>query len=121
MLIATTIQPRRDGTVKVDAAGGEKYVFASNAEGDLVCDVTNEGHAAWLLTMGHFYPYAEDADEEFVSDMPPPMMADSLDMLLNGLDKSGLIDYARQHDIDGIDGRMSVATMRAKITEAMNG
>jgi hypothetical protein len=114
--------------VAIQADGGVKYLFTPNEDGHLVCDVGNPAHAAWMLGLsGNFFPAdGEESDTDTDTDLdshdaPPALTAESLVAMLDSLDKSGLIEYAHQNGIDGIDGRMSVATLRARITEAMNG
>lgn len=60
MLLSTSIAPRRDGTVKASVAG-TTYVFAPDADGDLVADIVDEAVVAQLLAGGLFYP-ASPAD-----------------------------------------------------------
>lgn len=117
MLIETLIAPRRDGTVQVTAGDGTKYVFAEDDRGELVCDVGNPDHAAWMLSLGDFFP-AEGVDGDDVVDLPPVEESATV-VHLDDMDKAGLLEYAKERDID-VDGRMSVATLRAKITEAMS-
>lgn len=61
MKIETTIKPRKDGKVTVEADDGEKYVFKRDESGALTCDVPNESHVAWLLGLGDFHP-ADESD-----------------------------------------------------------
>lgn len=61
MKIETTINPRKDGKVTVEADDGEKYVFERDESGALTCDVANESHVAWLLGLGDFHP-ADESD-----------------------------------------------------------
>lgn len=132
MLIETLIKPRRDGTVTLQTNDGAKYVFAPNKDGHLVCDVTDEQHAGWALSLGNFFPFEgdaeakaglegdEDSDEDQKGEVPPAMTAANLAEMLANLDKSGLLAYAQQNGVAGVDGRMGVDKLREKITEAMN-
>lgn len=61
MKLQTSIPPRRDGTVTVQGLDGKAYVFASNAEGDLVGEIEHEPTVAHLLAGGSFMP-ADEAD-----------------------------------------------------------
>jgi len=64
MKLHTSIQPRRDGTVKVTGQDSQNiYVFEADADGELSCDVTHEGDLAWMLGTDNFYP-ADPADAE---------------------------------------------------------
>lgn len=56
MKLATTIPPRRDGTVIARGATGEAHVFRRGDSGDLECDVTDLDLVASLLSGGLFYP-----------------------------------------------------------------
>lgn len=59
MRLETTISPRRDGVVNVEI-DGQKYVFAADESGAMVCDVKHDNHAAHLLKQGdNFLPYDE--------------------------------------------------------------
>lgn len=59
MRLETTISPRRDGVVNVEI-DSQKYVFAADESGSMVCDVKNDDHAAHLLKQGdNFLPYDE--------------------------------------------------------------
>ena len=60
MKLQTSIQPRRDGTVKVAGLDGKTYVFTPDADGELSADVGDDGTVAHLLAGGLFWP----ADEE---------------------------------------------------------
>lgn len=61
MKIETTITPRKDGTVTVQADDGKQYVFKRDDSGALSCDVDNDSHVAWLLGLGDFHP-ADESD-----------------------------------------------------------
>lgn len=111
MLLETIIRPRRDGTVVVTAGDGSRYVFAPIHDGRIQCDVADE-HARWLLAIGGYF---EPADV-----LAPPPKEQSIDAVLRNLDKSGLLAYAKQNNVTDVDGRMSAATLRAKIAEAKN-
>ena len=56
MKLATTIPPRRDGTVIARGATGEAHVFRRGDSGDLECDVNDLDLVASLLSGGLFYP-----------------------------------------------------------------
>lgn len=114
MLIETIIKPRRDGTVRAAVNDGTVYVFTQEDD-RLVCDVANQDHADSLLALGNFFP----ADEDLIQEAPP-LEGGSLAEMLANMDKSGLIEYAKQNAVDGVDARMSVATLRQKIAEALS-
>lgn len=60
MKLGTSIKPRRDGTLTVEAlGGGVKYDFAPGPDGDMVGDVKDERTVAHLLNTGNFYPANE--------------------------------------------------------------
>lgn len=62
MKLITTIKPRRDGTVIVTGADGKAlHTFALNDEGQLACDVPDDGTIGMLLLTENFYP-ADEAD-----------------------------------------------------------
>lgn len=61
MKLQTSIQPRRDGTVKVTGHDRQTYVFERDADGDFSCDVTDEATVVALLAGGLFWP-ANEAD-----------------------------------------------------------
>ena len=56
MKLATSIPPRRDGTVIVRDRDGAPHVFVRGESGELECEITDEALAAQLLTGGLFYP-----------------------------------------------------------------
>lgn len=58
MKIQTTIAPRRDGTVKVAAPSGA-LLFINGGDGRLVCDVTSDADASFLLKVDGFMPASE--------------------------------------------------------------
>lgn len=60
MLIETPLKPRTDGTVIARSDDKAIYIFKPDADGALVCDVTDEGHIAWLIGTGNFYPASGD-------------------------------------------------------------
>lgn len=60
MLIECLI--KRDGPTEV-IVGGLKYVFSSNAYGDYVGDVVNDGAAEFLLSMPNLYRRYEPSFE----------------------------------------------------------
>lgn len=60
MILETTIKPRADGTVIGRMPDKTGYVFTPGADGVLSCDVTDEGHIAWLIGTGLFYPASSD-------------------------------------------------------------
>lgn len=63
MKLQTSIPPRRDGTVRLLGQDGKTYVFEANADGDLVCDVTDEATVAHVLdTRGDFFWPFDEAD-----------------------------------------------------------
>lgn len=119
MRVETIVQPRRDGTVCLTTPTGATYRFAPDEDGRLIAEVDAE-HVGWMLALGDFFP-ADDDDSVVPGGVgvPPPMSAETLSELLANLDKSGLIEYARQNDI-AVDGRTSVGALRAKIAEAMS-
>lgn len=59
MKLETSIKPRKDGKVNVEISG-EKYVFAADETGTLVCEVTNEANIGALLALGDFMPANEE-------------------------------------------------------------
>lgn len=61
MKLQTFIKPRTDGTVIVVGEDSQKYVFKADADGGLICDVTDEATVARLLAIGTFEPV--DADD----------------------------------------------------------
>lgn len=63
MKLQTSIQPRRDGTVKVTGQDRQPYVFAADDNGDLVCDISDEPTIAFLLATDNFFP-ADPADHD---------------------------------------------------------
>ncbi len=63
MKLHTSIQPRRDGTVKVTGQDSQTYVFEADADGELSCDVNDDATIAWMLGTDNFYP-ADLADAE---------------------------------------------------------
>lgn len=60
MLLETTIKPRTDGTVIGRMPDKTGYMFSPGADGVLSCDVTDEGHIAWLIGTGYFYPASSE-------------------------------------------------------------
>lgn len=61
MKLQTSIQPRRDGTVKVTGQDSQTYVFVTGSDGELTCDVADEPTVAHLLATENFWP-ADPAD-----------------------------------------------------------
>ena len=61
MTLNTSIAPRRDGTVIATGADGAKFVFAADADGLMVCNVTDEALVVQLLNSGNFFP-TDEAD-----------------------------------------------------------
>lgn len=62
MKLATSIPPRRDGTVRAAGMTGREYTFTSvPPDGELVADVDHDDDLVLLLATGHFYP-ADPAD-----------------------------------------------------------
>lgn len=59
MKLNTSIAARRDGTVIVTGSDGAKYVFAADADGLMVCDVTDDALVFELLNGGNFFPTNE--------------------------------------------------------------
>ena len=119
MLIETLIRLRTDGTVKADV-GDVKYVFKPMDDGRVVCEVEDENHIAYLLANGNFFPAEldEDVEQGDWQGVPSPLEGVSLADILNNLDKSGLLEYAKQNSVK-VDGRMSVETLRKTIAESM--
>lgn len=82
MKLATTIQARKDGTVRVAGINGKPYVFEVDAEaGVLTCDVDDDATVIHLLDKqdGFFHPVdpedyelAERMIEDARSMVPPP-------------------------------------------------
>lgn len=61
MKIETSIQPRKDNTVRVSTPTGTKIVFTADESGRLVADVEPQADLAFLLSLGDFFP-ADEAD-----------------------------------------------------------
>lgn len=63
MKLATTIIPRKDGTVRVAGKNGTNYLFEADPEtGDLVCEVSDDATIVHLLDKrdGFFHPVNEE-------------------------------------------------------------
>ena len=74
MKLATSIIPRRDGTVTAAIPNSKTiYVFREEdgQEGTLVADVTDAAHLKWLLGTQQFFP-ANDDDYQAASAMMAP-------------------------------------------------
>lgn len=56
MKLQTSIQPRRDGTVRAAGQDSQTYVFVPGPDGELTCDVTDDATVAQLLSTGNFWP-----------------------------------------------------------------
>lgn len=56
MKLQTSIQPRRDGTVKVVGQDQKTYVFEADADGELSCDISDMPTVSALLSGGLFWP-----------------------------------------------------------------
>lgn len=56
MKLQTSILPRADGTVIVEADGGRAFTFKPDDSGELTADVDCEATVARLLAGGHFFP-----------------------------------------------------------------
>lgn len=83
MLLQTEIQPRKDGTVLVQACGST-YKFAADKNGDLVCDVASDTAVAALLSTGNFFP-SDESDIQDALDLMPKGDADGDDKTDDGL------------------------------------
>lgn len=63
MKLQTSISLRRDGTIKLRGLDGAEYVFTADAQGDVVCDVTDDETVVHLLsTRADFFWPASEAD-----------------------------------------------------------
>jgi hypothetical protein len=63
MKLQTSIALRRDGTLKLRGLDGADYVFMADAQGDVVCDVTDEPTIVHLLSQrADFFWPASEAD-----------------------------------------------------------
>lgn len=92
MKLATTIPPRRDGTVIARGATGEAHVFRRGDSGDLECDVTDLDLVASLLSGGLFYP-VDPADYDAALRLSGDVGADA--------DADGDSDADADADADG--------------------
>lgn len=63
MLIETTIPLRKDGTVRLTCASGNKYEFRDNGTGTGAAEIGDEGDIRYALNLQEFYP-ADDADHD---------------------------------------------------------
>lgn len=72
MKLSTTIEPRRDGTVRAAGPSGAVYEFRLTDEGDLQADVPNADDVAALLATEHFCP-ADEADFEQALALVQPL------------------------------------------------
>lgn len=68
MKIETSIKPRRDGTVKVDAPD-EVVVFRADENGVMVAEVESEQAIAFLLSRADDFIPADDADFEVANSL----------------------------------------------------
>lgn len=73
MKLLTEILPRRDGTVRATGQDGTVYVFAPDANGDLVCDVPDVAMVASLLATENFWP-VDQADYENAVKLVQPVV-----------------------------------------------
>lgn len=68
MKLTTSIQPRKDGTLRVTVLENDAYVFRANESGELECEVLDKRAIVALLQTGNFYP-ANEADFEAAMDV----------------------------------------------------
>lgn len=61
--LQTDIDPRTDGTVRVDMLDGTEYVFSPDENGLLVCDVSYR-HLHEIFKTDNFYPFGTPAGAE---------------------------------------------------------
>lgn len=73
MKIETSIRPRKDGSLTASMPDGTRYAFAKDGH-NMVAEVDNEAHIAFLLASGNFSP-ADDSD----FDAALAMVADGSD------------------------------------------
>lgn len=91
MKIETSIQPRRDGVVRLALPSGETVVF-KDEDGVLVCDILDDLDMAYVLALDGFYPQDDVA-----------------------MSKAELLDKAMELGVPGVTGRMSAETIAKKI------
>lgn len=88
MKLQTSIQPRRDGTLKVSGQDRQTYEFAPGPDGELTGDVADEALVAQLLSTGNFWPAdPEDIDSalKLVNDSDAEDPEDDPDAAADGL------------------------------------
>lgn len=68
MKLTTSIQPRKDGTLRVTVLENDAYVFRASESGELECEVLDKRAIVALLQTGNFYP-ANEADFEAAMDV----------------------------------------------------
>jgi hypothetical protein len=74
MKLMTDIIPRRDGTVTAEA-GGQKWTFKADENGEMVCEVEGDEALAALLATGNFQPY-DEADIGMAASLVSPAEGD---------------------------------------------
>jgi hypothetical protein len=64
MRLMTTIEARRDGTVRVRSSAGEAFVFQADGAGALVCEIADSALIQTLLQTGNFCVLDAGAEPE---------------------------------------------------------
>ena len=64
MRLMTTIESRRDGTVRVRSSAGEAFVFQADGAGALVCEIADSALIQTLLRTGNFCVLDAGAEPE---------------------------------------------------------
>ena len=64
MRLMTTIEARRDGTVRVRSSAGEAFVFQADGAGALVCEIADSALIQTLLRTGNFCVLDAGAEPE---------------------------------------------------------
>ena len=64
MRLMTTIEARRDGTVRVRSSAGEAFVFQADGAGALVCEIADSALIQTLLRTGNFCVLDTGAEPE---------------------------------------------------------
>ena len=64
MRLMTTIEARRDGTVRVRSSAGEAFVFQADGAGALVCEIADSALIQTLLKTGAYRVLDAGAEPE---------------------------------------------------------
>ena len=64
MRLMTTIEARRDGTVRVRSSAGEAFVFQADGAGALVCEIADSALIQTLLKTGAYRVLDAGAEHE---------------------------------------------------------